>query len=162
MSHQIVVPNCYREDILSLAHESPLAGHLGINKTYQKVLSNFYWPGLHKDVVKFCRSCHTCQVVGKPNQNPPVAPLRPIPTVEEPFSRVLVDCVGPLPKTKSGNSYLLTIMCVTTRFPEAIPLRNIKAHTIIKALIRFSHLWVCLNTFNPTKGLILCRQYFNR
>ncbi|XP_065917657.1 uncharacterized protein [Dysidea avara] len=137
VSHQIVVPNCYREDILSLAHGSPLAGHLGINKTYQKVVSNFYWPGLHKDVVKFCRSCHTCQVVGKPNQKPPVAPLRPIPTVGEPFSRVLVDCVGPLPKTKSGNSYLLTIMCVTTRFPEAIPLWNIKAHTIIKALIRF-------------------------
>ena len=127
VSHQIVVPSCYREDILSLAHESPLAGHLGINKTYQKVLSHFYWPGLHKDVVKFCRSCHTCQVVGKPNQKPPVAPLKPIPMVEEPFSRVLVNCVGPLPKTRSGNNYLLTVMCVATRFFEAIPLRNIEA-----------------------------------
>ena len=137
VSHQIVVPNCYRTEILSLAHESSLAGHLGINKTYQKVLSHFYWPGLHKDVVKFCRSCHTCQVVGKPNQKPPIAPLKPIPTIEEPFSRVLVDCVGPLPKTRSGNSYLLTIMCVATRFPKAIPLRNIKAHSVIKALIKF-------------------------
>ena len=57
--------------------------------------------------------------------------------IEEPFSRVLVDSVGPLPKTRSGNSYLLTIMCVATRFPEAIPLRNIKACSVIKALIRF-------------------------
>ena len=137
VSHQIVVPNCYREDILSLAHKSSLAEHLDINKTYQKVLSYFYWPGLHKDVVKFCRSCHTCQVVGKPNQKPPVAPLKPISMVEEPFIRVLVDCVGPLPKTRSGNNYLLTIMCVATRFPEAIPLRNIKARNIIKALIKF-------------------------
>ena len=104
---------------------------------YQKVLSEFYWPGLHKNVVKFCRSCHTCQVVGKPNQKPPVAPLKPIPMVEEPFSRVLVDCVGPLPKTRSGNNYLLTVMCVATRFPEAIPLWNIKARTVIKALIKF-------------------------
>ena len=137
VSHQIVVPNCYRDEILSLTHESPLAGHLGTNKMYQKVLSHFYWPGLHKDVVKFCRSCHTCQVVGKPNQKPPVAPLKPIPMVEEPFSRVLVDCVGPLPKTRSGNNYLLTIMCIVTRFPEAIPLWNIKARTVIKALIKF-------------------------
>ena len=41
VSHQIVVPKCYQEDVLSLAHELPLAGHLGINKTYQKVLSYF-------------------------------------------------------------------------------------------------------------------------
>jgi len=53
------------------------------------------------------------------------------------MSRMLVNCVGPLPKTRSGNSNLLTIMCVATRFPEAIPLKNIKAHTVIKTLIKF-------------------------
>ena len=37
----------------------------------------------------------------------------------------------------SGNEYLLTIMCASTRFPEAIPLRNIKTKTIVKALIKF-------------------------
>ena len=63
--------------------------------------------------------------------------MKPIPAFDEPFSRVIVDCVGPLPKTKSGNQYLLTIMCASTRFPEAIPLRNIKAPTIVKALTKF-------------------------
>lgn len=29
-------------------------------------------------------------------------------------------------------------MCTSTRFPEAIPLRNIKAKTIVKALTKFS------------------------
>jgi hypothetical protein len=76
-------------------------------------------------------------VVGKPNQNIPQAPLCPIPAFDEPFSRILIDCVGLLPKTKSGNQYLLTIMCTSTRFPEAVPLRNIKAKTIIKALVNF-------------------------
>ena len=137
VSHQIVVPKCLRNDVLSLAHSSPLAGHLGVNKTYRKVLSHFYWPGLKGDVVKYCRSCHTCQVVGKPNQKPNSAPLKPILAIEEPFSRVLIDCVGPLPITKSGNKYLLSIMCVTTRFPEAVPVRNIKTPTIIKALMKF-------------------------
>ena len=137
VKHQIVVPKSYRQDILSMAHETPLAGHMGVTKTCQKILNHFYWPSLRKDVVEFCKSCHACQIVGKPNQTIPKAPLQPIPAVQEPFSRIIIDCVGPLPKTRSGNQYLLTIMCASTRFPEAIPLRNIKAETIGKALTKF-------------------------
>ena len=116
--HQIVVPKSYRHEILSIAHESPMSGHLGINKTYHKIINHFYWPGLKSDVSKYCITCHTCQMVGKPNQTIPKAQLHPIPAFDEPFSRILIDCVGPLPRTKSGNEYLLTIMCTSTRFPE--------------------------------------------
>lgn len=137
VKYQVVVPKTYRQDILSMAHETPLAGHLGVNKTHRKILNNFYWPNLRKDVAEYCRSCHACQMVGKPNQTIPKAPLQPLPAVQEPFSRVIVDCVGPLPRTKSGNQFLLTIMCASTRFPEAVPLRNIKAKTIVKALTKF-------------------------
>ena len=135
--YQIVVPPAYRQDILNLAHGTPLAGHLGINKTNHKVLNHFYWPGLRGDTKQYCKTCHTCQLVGKPNKKPPVAPLKPIPVMEEPFSHITVDCVGPLPKTRSGNQYLLTVMCASTRFPEAIPLRSIKAPNIVKALVKF-------------------------
>ena len=45
---QIVAPENYRMNILHLAHEAPMAGHLGINKTYHKILQHFYWPGLKK------------------------------------------------------------------------------------------------------------------
>ena len=125
--HQIVVPKVYHKEVISIAHDSPMAGHLGVRKTHDRILSHFWWPTLRKDVSEYCRSCHTCQVVGKPNQKISAAPLMPIPAFDEPFSRVIVDCVGRLPKTKSGNQYLLTIMCASTRFPGAIPLRNIKA-----------------------------------
>ncbi|XP_071845114.1 uncharacterized protein [Apostichopus japonicus] len=135
--HQVVVPKVYRSDVLSLAHETPFSGHLGVNKTYHRILNHFFWPNLKKDVSYFCRTCHTCQLVGKPNQTIPPAPLKPIPAFEEPFSRVIIDCVGPLPKTKSGNQYMLTIMCASTRFPEAIPVRDIKAKTVCKVLIKF-------------------------
>ncbi len=134
---QIVIPAVYRDQILSLAHESPWAGHLGVNKTYDLILRHFFWPGQKSDVVKHCRTCRTCQVVGKPNQVIPPAPLRPIPVVGEPFERVLVDCVGPLPRTKAGHQYLLTIMCTSTRFPEAVPLRKITANVVTRALTKF-------------------------
>ena len=114
-----------------------MSGHLGINKTHHKIINHFYWPGLKSDVSKYCKTCHTCQMVGKPNQTIPKAQLQPIPAFDEPFSRILIDCVGPLPRTKSGNEYLLTIMCTSTRFPEAIPLWNIKTKSIVKALIKF-------------------------
>ena len=45
--------------------------------------------------------------------------------------------MGPLPKTKSQNEYLLTIMFLSTRFPEAIPLSSMKTNVILKALIKF-------------------------
>ena len=134
--YRIVVPkNCCRH-VLELAHSTPMAGHLGVYETYKRIQTHFYWPGIKKDVQQFCLSCHVCRLVGKPNQKVPVAPLQPIPAVEESFSRVIVDCVGPLPET-ARNQYLLTVICASTRFPEAIALRNIKAKNIVKALIMF-------------------------
>ncbi len=134
---QIVLPKSFRQDVLRLAHEISMAGHLGIRKTHEKIGRHFYWPHMHKDIVSYCHSCHACQVTGKPNQTIPVAPLCPLPVMEEPFSRVLIDCVGPLPKTKKGNEYLLTIMDAFTRFPEAVPLRSIKTKVIVEALLHF-------------------------
>ena len=40
--HQIVVPRIYRPEILNLAHETPMSGHLGVKKTYHKILNHFY------------------------------------------------------------------------------------------------------------------------
>ena len=74
-----------------------------------------------------------CQVVGKPNLVIPKAPLQPIIVPGEPFEKIIMDCVGPLPKTKGGNQYLLTLMCATTRYPEAIPLRNISPKQLLNS-----------------------------
>lgn len=135
--YQIVIPDQYRQQILSLAHDHHMSGHLGVTKTYDRIIRHFFWPGMKKNVAEYCRTCHTCQVTGKPNQVIPPAPLVPIPVIGEPFENVIVDCVGPLPKTKSGNQFLLTIMCRATRFPEAVPLRKITASAVSKALVKF-------------------------
>ena len=150
--YQIVVPTVHRREVLELAHDLPMSGHLGVRKTYNRVLQHFFWPGLKRDVAKWCKECHTCQLGGKPNQNIPQAPLHPIPAFDEPFSHIIIDCVGPLPKTKSQNEYLLTIMCSSTRFPEAIPLRSIKTNTILKALIKFFTLFGLPKSIQSDQG----------
>ena len=48
-----------------------------------------------------------------------------------------MDCVGPLPRTKSRHQFLLTIMDLSTRFPEAIPLRRITAKVVVETLMQF-------------------------
>lgn len=134
---QIVVPAPFQTKVLSLAHDIPWSGHLGVTKTYDRLLRHFFWPGMKRDVARYCRTCSTCQVVGKPNQVISPAPLCPIPVMGEPFEKVIIDCVGPLPRTKSGNQFLLTIMCTATRYPEAIPMRKITSKAIVKALIKY-------------------------
>ena len=113
--YQIVVPTVHRREVLELAYDLPMPGHLGVPKTHNRVLQHFFWPGLKQDVAKWCKECHTCQLGGKPNQNILQAPLHLIPAFDEPFSHIIIDCVGPLPKTKSQNEYLLTIMYSSTQ-----------------------------------------------
>lgn len=114
-----------------------MTGYLGVRKTAARILKHFYWPGIFRDVAWYCKSCHACQLVRKPNQAEKVAPLIPIPAFESPFSRVLVDIVGPLPKTSAGHSYLLTLIDMSTRYPEAVPLRNISAKNVVKEILGF-------------------------
>ena len=135
--HQIVVPKGCRKELLHLAHSIPLAGHMGVRKTLDRLRAEFFWPRMAADVAHFVRTCHTCQMVGSPNQVIKKAPLIPIPVLETPFTKLVIDVVGPLPPSSSGHLYLLTIMDTSTRYPEAIPLRNIKAKTIVRALLDF-------------------------
>ena len=83
------------------------------------------------------------QVVGKQGSKSPVSPLQPLPVVRVPLAEIIIVCVGPLPKTKKGNEYLLTILDTATRYPEAIPLRNIKTKVIVEHLLKF-FAWVGL------------------
>ena len=58
---QLVVPAKFRTQVMELAHESILGGHLGSKKTVDRVLAHFFWPGIQADIVRFCRSCDVCQ-----------------------------------------------------------------------------------------------------
>ena len=131
---QLILPEKCRRTVLKLAHEIPIAGHLGSEKTRQRLLRRFYWPGVFKDVEEFCRSCPTCQKTSQHRVSK--APLIPLPIISEPFSRIAMDIVGPLPRSKSGNRYVLVICDYATRYLEAIPLRSIDAEHIAEELIK--------------------------
>ena len=129
---QLVIPAKYRSEVLAMAHGSPLAAHLGKKKTIKRVLKEFFWPGLSRDVADYCQRCEQCQRGAKANRQR--APLQPLPAIEESFKRIAIDIVGSLRRTKKGNKYILTMMDFATRYPEAIPLRRIDAATVAETL----------------------------
>lgn len=104
---------------------------------YDRILRHFFWPHLKKAVSAYIRLCHTCQLTGKPNQKLKPVPLKPIPAISQPFEHLIIDCVGPLPPSKSRATYLLTVMCQATRYPAAYPLRRITTKAIMCALSQF-------------------------
>lgn len=105
---QLVVPTKFRRQILQLGHDIPMAGHLGIKKTRERILKYFFWPGIFNDTKQYCRSCPKCQKGTSKTQVSKV-PLVQIPRIDVPFQRIAIDMVGPLPRTKKGNQYVLVI-----------------------------------------------------
>ena len=55
--------------------------------------------------------------------------------MEEPFKRITMDIVGPLPRSKTGNKYILVVCDYATRYPEAFPLRSCDTEHVAEALV---------------------------
>lgn len=51
-------------------------------------------------------------------------------TSSEPFEKLFLDVVGPLPRTKNGNAYILTMQDDLTKFSIAAPMANHEANTV--------------------------------
>ena len=108
-THQLVLPESIREEVIKLAHDGQ-AGHLGMKKTYSKIMTHFFWPGMKKQISNYIKSCHVCQVMEKPNQVIPQALLNPIPLPLEPFTKIVIVldlCLKP--RKKMNISLLLLI-----------------------------------------------------
>ncbi|XP_034068768.1 uncharacterized protein LOC117544077 [Gymnodraco acuticeps] len=73
---QLVVPTKFCPLVLKVAHDE--CGHFGVRKTYLNILRHYFWPRLKRDVSQYIRTCHECQLTGKPNQKIKPAPLQPI------------------------------------------------------------------------------------
>jgi len=135
MVRQIVVPTKYRGQVMSLAHESIVGGHLGVQKTTDRIASSFHWPGITADVTRYCRSCDICQRT-IPKGKIPKIPLGEMPIIDSPFKRVAIDLIGPIaPVSDRGNRYILTLVDYGTRYPEAVALPKIETERVAEALL---------------------------
>ena len=132
---QVMVPKKPRSEVLRLGHEGILAGLLGIKKYSDRILTNFYWPGILGDIRRFCQSCDICQrTVNKGSLKK--APVQSVPWFHLPFDKVTIDLICPLYQvTNRGKRYMLTLVDYATRYPEAVRLEKIDTETIAEALM---------------------------
>ena len=77
---------------------------------------------MHADVKELCKRCDRCQRTNHLLQRPR-SELHPIP-VTKVWNRVGIDLVGPLPETRAGNKYIITLRDYFSKWPEAAPLQS--------------------------------------
>src|SRR3546814_6796579 len=67
---QLVIPDTLKSTILEHYHDSQLGGHMGFNKTYDRIQRNYYWINMYKDVKNYIQSCPECQFSKKDKEKP--------------------------------------------------------------------------------------------
>jgi len=106
------------ERILYNLHDDPMAGHFSFLGTYRRIAARYFWPQMGEDIKGYVEGCRMCQQFGGGRQKVPLHPIKPA----QPFDRIGIDLVGPLPTTKQGNRYFAVATEYMTKWPEAKPI----------------------------------------
>ena len=80
------------------------------------------------DITKLCHSCSECQRMARRRRLYTL--LKVMPVIAMPFTDIVMDIVGPLERTKSGNHHICTGNDGQTRWPEAFPINHIDSMAI--------------------------------
>lgn len=128
---KIVVPTANREEVLQKYHDDPTAGHFGVSKTLARVTELYYWPGVRRSVYRYVRKCQTCAACKGLNL-PQAGLMGSYKNINFPFQLISADLLGPYPRSKNGNQYLLVVVDWFTKFVLIHPLVKATSRAIVK------------------------------
>ena len=127
---RLIVPAEYRDSVLSDAHCEATAGHLGVEKTYDKIAREYYWSGAWQDVHKFIKACQLCQQY-KSSQTGPVGMMGRR-NVEQPWAVVTADLME-FPPSSQRFRYLVVFQDLFTKWVELKPLMVADGKSVARA-----------------------------
>ena len=129
----LMLPKALRRDVLYAFHDDPLGGHLGIQKTLDKIRERFYFPRMSDYIKAYVKSCQDCQTRKVPTITP-AGLLQPI-KVGGPFDRVGIDILGPFPRSKQGNNNIIVATDYLSRYAITRAVPDITAETVAQFFI---------------------------
>ncbi len=112
-----------RRQIIAEYHDSPYAGHYGIEKTRKAVGQVFWWSSLTEDVSKYISCCVLCQR-NKSRRHRPFGALQPLPVPEKPWHTVTFDFIVKLPETERGNNSICVFVDKLTKMVHFVACRE--------------------------------------
>ena len=89
----MVLPKEHHAAALAEAHDQPQAGHLGVDKTYHRLATHYYWPGFYHVVAQYVRVCDICQCCKVEQAKPAGETSHRV--IEESWLMVGTDIMGP-------------------------------------------------------------------
>lgn len=130
---KLFIPNPLIPMLIKQAHDPPTSAHMGAAKTLELLRRKFFWPKMARDVKNFVKSCEMCKQCKPVNYNtrPPMGSFLEI---SQPWQRLYVDFLGPYPRSKRQNKFLLIVMDQFSRFVLLKPLRQATSQHLVDFL----------------------------
>ena len=135
---QVVVPLQLVPDVLVLEHDSPQAGHPGVERCLTQARRRYYWPTMRADIRSHIQQCLSCAT--HKGTTGPRAPMLSYPTPAKPWDTVGLDTLE-LPFSSNGMKYLLVAVDHFSRYVILVPLPDKSAFSVARTLVR--------NLFHP-------------
>ena len=151
----LIIPKSWKHTVLVEAHDK--LGHQGNSCTYCLIKRQYYWKGMNKDIRRYIANCILCQREKAKVQHYPLQ-MTEIP--DRPFDKIAIDLVTECETSTSGNKHILTITDHLTRWPEAFPIPDKSADTIVATFIN-DHSVSCQITEWNSKITLWTRSYNN-
>jgi Integrase zinc binding domain/Integrase core domain len=126
----LVIQRHQMELLFYLLHDDPTGGHLKSGIMMAKMRPKYYWPNMVKDIEEYVKTCFKCQERGKPSTHNEMHGIE----ASQPFERIGIDFVGPLPETAEGNKYMIVMVNYFTKWPEVRVTKRADAKTVVKFL----------------------------
>ena len=134
---RVYVPHAIRHEVIKSCHSTRLGGHPGVVKTFAAAASNYFWPGLHDDVVDFVAKCKNCTLTKRSHGSPSLQTGTLHATAVGEL--ISMDLAGPLPTDRDGHSYFLVMVDNFSLYAVIVGLQEATAAATASAFLRF---WV--------------------
>ena len=116
-----VVPEKLKNEILQHCHDDKVAGHLGKDKTIQRIKQYFIWHQMGSDITNYVLTCNICNRYKNAHVNPRHA-LQAY-HAGSPMERLHIDILEPFNQSDDKHCYVLMMIDQFTKWVEmaAIP-----------------------------------------